>query len=148
MARKLVRAGNPNLFGEPAIPLIWEGVGLAGSAYVGDKLINPLMHQIVPLNGSAIGKAVDAIGTGLSAWGLGEGIGMVDRAIGRALRRGGLILMWGKVLSIVVPGFSISGSIPTSFGFGLGTAAPAAKLNGANGVSPALKSLGVGSMGV
>jgi hypothetical protein len=149
---------NPEVFGEDVMPLAIEAVGLGATAFANDKLVSPVVKQVVPVGtDSTTDKAVDAVTTGLTAWLLGEGVGMADRVFGRRVRRGGMLLAVGKVISIVLPGFSLSGSLPTSFSFPKIGASTAKTVAGAstNPALPAattsnasLSALGVGSMGL
>lgn len=157
MARYVRR--NPEVFGEDIMPLAVEAVGLAGTAVANDKLVAPVVKQVVPAGNATVNKLVDAVTTGLTAWLLGEGVSMVDRPVGRQARKGGMILAVGKVFSAFIPAFSITGSIPTSFSFlgGSKSATTAKAVTGttANPALPAatttnanLSALGVGSMGL
>jgi len=145
---------NPSLFGEDLETVAIEAGGLALSSFVNDKLAAPFYRQLVAVQGDALGKAADAFGTALSAWLTGEGTGMVlGHRVGRLVRRGGMILAAGKALSIVLPGFSISGSLPSGLSLpqlNLGGKAQAQLPAGQQAASTngTLTRLGVGSMGL
>jgi hypothetical protein len=120
MARRILpvesNPGNPTFFGEDLTPLAIEAVGLTLTAFTNDKVAAPLYQQIFTNQGSVVGKAADAAGTGLSAWLTGEVVGLLfGSRFGRLIRRGGMLLGVGKGISIVLPGFSITGSLPSSF---------------------------------
>ena len=151
-------ASNPDVFGEDLAKLGWMAVGLAGASFVNDKLVSPIARQVLPgvAAGGATGKALDAGTTAATAWGLGEGIGMIAGAAnGRYVKAGGLVLAAGKGISVVVPGFSISASVPAALSGIVPSAAPKA-VEGTNGKVVALPSaaanqtqrLGVGSIGL
>lgn len=128
MARRVLARGinpaNPSLFGEDLAPLAVEAGGLSLTAWFNDKIASPFYSQILSFQGDVLAKAADAIGTGLSAWLAGEAVGLLlGHRYGRLVRRGGMILGVGKGISIVLPGFSISGSLPSGF------ALPSAKVS-------------------
>jgi len=114
MARRVHRnPANPELFGEDLEPLAIEAIGLGLTAVVADKMVSPVVVGVVPKSSATLTKAVDAASTGLTAWLLGELISMANSRIGRLVRRGGMLLATGKGISILLPGFSLSGSLPT-----------------------------------
>lgn len=138
MARRVHRnPANPEVFGEDVEPLAWEAVGLGLTAVVNDKLVAPVIVGVVPKSSATITKAVDAAGTGLTAWLLGEAIGMINGRIGHLIRRGGVLLGIGKSISILLPGFSISGSLPTIPYLNPAPVVVPKQLNGANGANGA-----------
>ncbi len=167
MARYLKRNPvNPDIFGEDIFNLALEGVGVGGTALVSQKLINPLLSQV---SGSMVGgeigkKVVDTIGCGVSAWLASEVAGIVDANAARQVRRGGAVYTAVAALSILIPGFSITGTLPTAIGgftfptlpSFAGTSVSAAEsrmlppgsTNGANNGIPETRLLGVASMGI
>lgn len=143
MARQVLARGrnpaNPVLFGEDLAPLAVEAGGLSLTAWVNDKLLAPVYGKLVAVQGEVLAKTADALGTGLSAYLTGEAVAVLfGSRYGRLVRRGGMILGVGKGISIVLPGFSISGSLPTGFNIpGLSIGNPPAKpaLTNGNGAS-------------
>ncbi len=107
---------NPAVFGEQVDDLFWQAVGLAGTAYVSDKIAGPLVGSVAPglAANEMTGKAVDAVATGATAWVAGRVVGMASPSVGRLVRRGGVFLAVAKAISILVPGFAISASVPSA----------------------------------
>ena len=107
---------NPNLLGEDVVGLAWEAAGLGLTAFVNDKLIAPIARQFSPssMASGTMAKLVDAATTAASAWVLGTVTAMADSGIGRRIKRGGAVLAIAKVISVVIPGFAISASVPIS----------------------------------
>lgn len=146
---------NPSVFGEDVTDLAITAAGLGATAFANDMLVSPVVKQVIPAGTDMTAKAADAATTGVTAWLLGQIVSMVDTSTGRRVRRGGLILATGKLISAVVPGFSISAKIPNP-PFLTPSAAPAPKAMNGNGATLALPSaqptavtrLGVGSMGI
>lgn len=119
-------ASNPRVLGEDPIPLLFEAGGLAGTHVLNERLLAPVIQGIIPGDGGIFGKMVDVASTGVTAYLLGEGVGMIDRAAGNRVKRGGMVLAGGKFLGAFIPGFSISGQFPIPAGFpSLGAPAPA-----------------------
>lgn len=122
---KAVRS-NPDVFGEDVVRIGAMALGLGATAFVNDKVVHPIVIQLAPKLGSGqTGKLVDAGTTAVSAWGVGEVVGLVDRKIGRDAKIGGLILSGGKVISIPFKGFSISANFPAIPGIQTSAALPA-----------------------
>lgn len=145
------RRSNPDLMGHDIVDLGWEAAGLAGTAVANDKIVAPLVRQVLPgiFAGGAMAKIADAVTTAFSAWGLGTVVGFIDRSVGRKLERGGLVLTVGKGISVVVPNFSISGSLPISLPQLTGGNGKKQLPEGsANGAANIQTRLGVGSMGL
>ncbi len=143
--------GKPELFGEDVLPLAWEALGVGLAAFGNDRIVRPIVGQVVPLPAGGTGaKLVDAASTGVTGWLVGEGVGMVDGNVGRKLRRGGVLLAVAKAISAIIPGFSISATLPApSWIPQIG--APAAKSNGnGNGAATtaALAAQGYASSGL
>ncbi len=135
---------NPTFFGEDVETVAWQALGLGATAYGNDKLATPVLKNFIPVSGGAMGKAVDALSTGITAWLLGEGVGMADKRVGKFMKHGGMILAAGRALSILIPGFSISATQPTFLPNGVPPKAlPAA---GANGGTASL--VRVGRLGI
>lgn len=113
MARILGKSRNPDVFGEDLAALAWEAIGV-GVAEVGDqRFAAPIIGTFVPLDSTSVaGKLLDAVTTGITAWIAGAVVNLVDRPIGRRIRRGGLLLATAKGISAFIPGVSLSGSIP------------------------------------
>lgn len=160
-SRRANPASNPSVFGEDVTDLAITAAGLGATAFANDQLVAPVVRNVTPSGSELTTKAVDAGTTGVTAWLLGELVGMLDNATGRKVRRGGLILATGKLISAVVPGFSISAKIPNPPFLTPGVVSapkngngkPA--MNGAAAGTPALPPaettltrLGVGSMGI
>ena len=147
MARYL-KSRNPDVFGEDVMDLFWLGIGAGGTEFLNQKVTLPLVQNFVNLSGG-MGKVADAATTILSAAGVGLGIGVIDRKVGKDMRKGGIALGIAKLASIVIPGFSMSASFPNIPGFpSFGPRpAPAAIAPVGNGAS-ATRLLGVGSMGI
>lgn len=105
---------NPDLFGEDIGNLAWEAVGIGTTAVVNDKLLSPLVRNFMPgaSSGNAMAKAIDAVTTAVSAWVTGEAVHFVSFPIGRKMKRGGMVLAVAKGISIFIPGFSLSASLP------------------------------------
>ncbi len=106
---------NPSILGEDIVNLFVEGFGVASTAVVGDRIVGPLVHQVIP--GTAdengmVGKVVDAGAAFGTAWLLGEGVGMVHKRYGNLIKRGGVLLGVAKLAGAVVPGYTLS-SLPT-----------------------------------
>ncbi len=159
----MARYVNPDLFGEDLVPLVWEAVGVGATSVVADKVVSPIVNPLVAgfTGGSAmVGKLVDAIGTGLTGWLVGEAVGMIDSPIGRRMRRGGVLLAVAKGIGAFVPGFSLSASFPTSLSLsnplalvsGNTKALPAGNGTLASAVAakqvPELRNQGYGSSGI
>lgn len=122
-------ARNPDVFGEDVATLAWEAVGIGLSGAVNDKMVSPLVQRVIPVGGSdVVMKLVDGGTTAVSGWALGEVASVVDRSVGRRLRRGGVLLGVAKVISAIIPGFSLSATVPGFFQFP--SLLPAANGNG------------------
>ena len=127
-----IRANPVDILGEDVVKVGAMAVGLAATAMVNDSFVHPAVSKFVPAGSQATSKLVDAATTAGTAWAIGEGVGMVDRSIGRDMKTGGLILAAGKVISVPFSGFSISGQLNLA-GFP-GAQAPAAnQIQAANG---------------
>jgi hypothetical protein len=130
---------NPDLFGEDLTPLAFEALGVGLAAFGNDKIVKPIVSQVMPgsMNSGMAGKLVDAGTTGLTGWAINEGVGMANKPIGNRIRRGGVLLAVAKVISAVVPGFSLSATLPS----GLTNMVPAVS----SGASSDAKALPAGS---
>lgn len=142
---------NPEVFGEDVGQLAWEAVGVGVAAFGSDRVVFPIARNVLP--GASVGtagKLVDAASTGVTGWLAGELVGRLNTAVGRRIRRGGVLLGVAKVISAFVPGFSISASIPAPASFPVFAApqAPKALPANGNGVVRLETRLGVGSMGL
>lgn len=103
---------NPTILGENMETVLVQALGLGVTAFVNDKVAAPFLSNVVPASSGVMAKAVDAVTTGLAAWIVGEGVGIVDKSVGRLMKHGGFILAGGKLISVLVPSFSISANIP------------------------------------
>jgi hypothetical protein len=132
---RAVRANPIDLFGEDVVRVGAMAVGLGAAAFVNDKLLHPIVSNLVPgiSTGQTGAKLMDAATTAVSAWGIGEAVGVLDRRIGRDMKIGGLILSGGKVLSIPFPGFAISASVPGIPGIHTPAALPAGQAQSGSG---------------
>lgn len=134
---------NPDVFGEDVVGLGWSALGLAFTAGLDDHVVAPALK---PLTASFAGsgmaaKVVDSVSTGVSAFAIGEVVGMVDSAVGRRMKLGGMILAAGRFISAFVPGFQISSTVPTSVsGLLSHPAAAGGKVATASSGSPATQS--------
>ena len=115
MARYLT-ARNPEIVGVDIVEAAWVALGIPAAGLVDDKLVFPLVKQLVPqiTANETVGKLADAGTTAASAWGVGTAVGMLDYTIGKRLKYGGVLYAVGKVIASLVPGFSISGTFPKS----------------------------------
>ncbi|MCL5111244.1 MAG: hypothetical protein M1401_20690 [Chloroflexi bacterium] len=114
---------NPDIFGEDLTDLAAEFAGIAGTAIVNDKVVAPMTSKVISFaSDTPEAKALDAGGTAVAAWGLGMGVGMLNKNWGRFVKRGGIMLALVKGISIFIPGFSLTGNIPV---FRLPAPAPA-----------------------
>jgi hypothetical protein len=75
-----------------------------------------------------VGQSMDAATTAVSAVGLGILVGLLDKPIGHQLRFGGITFAVAKLISAVVPNFSLSAKFPDIWNLSLSptSAAPAA----------------------
>jgi len=151
---RFIRA-NPALFGEDVGALAWTAVGVATSGVVNDKVVSPLVGRFLPqaFGSEMIGKVVDAFSTALTGWGLGEVVGMIDRRIGHRIRSGGVMLGIAKLISVVLPGFSLTGTLPGAASSWIPSLAERnakalAAGNGGNTISPGRVLASIGTMGI
>ncbi len=119
MARRIQTnpIANPQLLGVELVDVVVGAAGLAGTAYVNDKLVAPLTKRVLPslYASEFVAKVVDAGTTLLSAWALAQVVDILTPAhIARQVLAGGGILAGGRLISAVVPGFQISASVPAS----------------------------------
>ncbi len=126
------RANPVDILGEDVVKVGAMAVGLAATAMVNDSFVHPVVSRFIPVSGQAMSKLVDAGTTAGTAWGIGEVVGMVSRPIGRDMKRGGLILSAGKVISVPFSGFAISGQLNLA-GLPGAKAAPTQQIQAANG---------------
>lgn len=149
MAKYLRGHRNPDVFGEDIMDLFWLGLGAGGSEFFNQKVTLPLATKFVNISGT-VGKAADGITTIASAGLVGWGVGMIDRKVGKDMRKGGIALGIAKLASMIIPGFSMSASFPNIPGFPSFAAKPAAPAVAAstNGAASNTRLLGVGSMGI
>ncbi len=144
---------SPSLLGEDVVSLAWVGGGVALTGAVNDKVVSPVLGRFLPASfaNELLGKVVDAASTVITAWGLGEVVGMVDRGVGRKIRMGGAVLAVGKGISIVLPGFSLSGTLPGAVSSRIPSLVQqqaSKELAAGNGGVASMAQLGVGQMGL
>ena len=108
---------NPSLLGQDLVKLGKQAVGLVGAGALNDKFLWPAVKGFVP-GGGILSQAAHGVGTLASALLIGKGADVLgQRALGNDLQAGGRLLGGGELIGSVVPGFTVSGSFPTSFPF-------------------------------
>jgi hypothetical protein len=100
---------NPEIFGADLATVVWGSVGFATTAVGNDRLVAPALKSIVPAlyQNEVVGKLVDSGTTLLVAALLGDLVRRINRPIGNHVHLGGAIYAGGKLISIVLPGFSL-----------------------------------------
>lgn len=130
---------NPEVFGADLGNAIWMSTGLALTAVGNDRIVQPFVQQLIPqlYSNEVVSKLVDSVTTFATAAVLGELVGRVNRPIGHRVHAGGAVLAGGKLISVVLPGFQISASLPQKFTQQLPSFAPAPQLPPAQASAPA-----------
>ena len=119
---------NPKILGEDVGDVAVKALGIGATAFLNDKLVYPLVQRFTPVGNVTIGKLIDTVSTYLSAWIAGQVTGFIDNSFGRDIQFGGVLLGTSKIITIVIPDFSISANFPDLGSFPFLTAANAASV--------------------
>lgn len=112
------RRSNPDLFGEPWGRMLYGAAGLAGTAWLSDKIFSPLIAKQAGKLSNPMNKALDGLATAGTAALLRFGLGrFAGRQVASDVFAGGMIGAGGKFLSAVVPDFGINSSFPNAIPF-------------------------------
>ncbi len=100
---------NPEIFGIDVADAVWSSLGLVTTAVVNDRVVQPAVKGVLPgvYQNEIVGKLVDSGTTLLVASLLGGAVDYVNRPIARRVQFGGGIYAGAKLISIVLPGFTI-----------------------------------------
>jgi len=141
---------NPKIFGEDIVDLAVEAAGVGATAVVNDKLVAPIVSRFIAFTpDSPQAKVADAGSTMGAALVGGAIVGMISKRYGYLVKKGGMLLGAAKGVSIIVPGFSLTGNIPALGNLPWPTlpAPQPAPTNGTNGTN-ALHAPSISGMGV
>lgn len=143
---------NPDVLGEDLGNLALLGIGMGVTAYGNDRLVSPIVRQVIPGVGNGsnniMAKLADAVTTGATAWALRALVGVADHSVARRLAQGGLVLAVAKAISAFIPGFALSAQLSLPSVSIPQVSAPKANGNGTANGTQTLAKLGVGSTGL
>lgn len=113
------RRRNPDLLGVDVETAVVTALMVGATETVTSKVVKPLLGGLVPggaTSNSFMAKLVDAGYTLGAGWLLAEATGMLHRPWVRPARFAAVMLAGAKGVSAVIPGVSLTGTIP-SFSF-------------------------------
>ena len=131
---------NPKVFGQDLVGAGVTAIGAVISAAFNDKFLWPTVKRMVPSGVAA--QAAHAVGTAVSGAVIGKGASMLgQRKWSDEITLGGVVMGTAEALSIPIPGFSLTGSIPNRLPF----TPPPAQLPAGSGTGSPVLSLPAGS---
>ncbi len=119
---------NPSVLGINLEENVLRAGGAFGAAFVNQQFLSGIVKSIVPgaTAHSMIAKVIDAGTLGLSAVVIKKGLEIMDRRLSQLAFEGAAVLVGASLVTAVVPGMSLTATLPNfSFGGLLGHAAPA-----------------------
>jgi len=106
----------PVVLGLDLEDVAWGTGGLFATSLGNDKVIAPLLRNLVPgvYANSLMAKVIDASTTFGTAYLLGEVAARAKERAGRMVQIGGSFLAGARLLAAFVPGFQLSAEVPQS----------------------------------